>query len=92
MIRKHIVAKGRVQSVGFRYFCTSIASKCNVTGWVRNLYDGSVEIEVQGADHRVDLFIQEVNAGNRFARVDRLDITNIPPIKAGEETHFQVKR
>lgn len=56
MIRKHIIAHGRVQGVGLRFTVTGFAKKYNVTGWVRNLYDGTVEMEVQGLDHRVELF------------------------------------
>ena len=57
MIRKHIIAHGRVQGVGLRFTVTGFAKKYNVTGWVRNLYDGTVEMEVQGLDHRVELFL-----------------------------------
>ena len=41
MIRKHIIAHGRVQGVGLRFTVTGFAKKYNVTGWVRNLYDGT---------------------------------------------------
>ena len=60
MIRKHIIAHGRVQGVGLRFTVTGFAKKYNVTGWVRNLYDGTVEMEVQGLEHRVDLFFTGV--------------------------------
>lgn len=91
MIRKHIIAEGRVQGVGFRYFCCGIASKCQVTGWVKNLYDGNVEMEVQGAEHRVDLFEQEIKKGNRFIRVDALYVKQIPLVPVTKENRFQVK-
>lgn len=91
MKRKHIVVHGRVQGVGFRYFCQTYAAKYSVTGWVYNRYDGTVEIEVQGAPHRIDLFIKDVVNGNRFARVTRLDIEDIPPKRALEEMGFRVK-
>ena len=55
MIRKHIIAHGRVQGVGLRFTVTGFAKKYNVTGWVRNLYDGTVEMEVQGLDHQVGI-------------------------------------
>ena len=41
LVRKHIIFKGRVQGVGFRYFCYTEANKMNLTGYVRNLYDGN---------------------------------------------------
>ena len=49
IIRKHFFFKGRVQGVGFRYRAQNAASMYSVTGWVKNLYDGSVEMEAQGA-------------------------------------------
>lgn len=91
MIRKHIIVHGRVQGVGFRFITASIAASCKVTGWVRNEYDGTVAIEVQGAGHRVDLFMEEIKKGNRFARVDYLDVTEIPAVNAAKETQFRVR-
>ena len=93
MIRKHIIAHGRVQGVGLRFTVTGFAKKYNVTGWVRNLYDGTVEMEVQGLEHRVDLFLQELSSdrpgGNRFIRIDRLYISDIPSVNSAKDTRFQ---
>ena len=50
MIRKHIFFTGRVQGVGFRYQSAAIARSMGLTGWVRNLSDGRVEMEVQGEE------------------------------------------
>ncbi len=47
-IRKHIIMYGQVQGVGLRYQIRHAASRFGVTGWVRNLYDGSVEMELEG--------------------------------------------
>ena len=95
MIRKHIIAHGRVQGVGLRFTVTVFAKKYNVTGWVRNLYDGTVEMEVQGLDHRVELFLQELSSdrpgGNRFIRIDKLDITNIPSVNVADEKGFRAR-
>ena len=95
MIRKHIIAHGRVQGVGLRFTVTGSAKKYNVTGWVRNLYDGTVEMEVQGLDHRVELFLQELSSdrpgGNRFIRIDKLDITNIPSVNVADEKGFRAR-
>ena len=95
MIRKHIIAHGRVQGVGLRFTVTGFANKYNVTGWVRNLYDGTVEMEVQGLDHRVELFLQELSSdrpgGNRFIRIDKLDITNIPSVNVADEKGFRAR-
>lgn len=45
---KHIIFKGRVQGVGFRFTAMSIARRCQLTGTVRNLPNGSVEMTAQG--------------------------------------------
>ena len=50
MIRYYIIVDGRVQGVGFRFFCTMTARKYDLTGWVRNMENGMVEMEVQGDD------------------------------------------
>lgn len=43
-IRKHIVFYGRVQGVGFRYYAVNKANQLGLTGWVKNLPDGTVEM------------------------------------------------
>ena len=48
MIRQHIYFSGRVQAVGFRFRAQMNATQLGLTGWVRNLFDGRVEAEVQG--------------------------------------------
>lgn len=95
MIRKHIIAHGRVQGVGFRFTVTAIAQTYNITGWIRNLYDGTVEMEAQGLEHRMELFLQELSSGrpgrNGFIRIDRLDISDIPSVNAAKETRFRAR-
>lgn len=91
MIRKHVIVRGRVQGVGFRYITSSIASRYQVTGWVRNEYDGSVAIEVQGPEHRVQLFLEDVGKGYRFARIDSMDVTDIPTVNALTEKQFRIR-
>lgn len=48
VVRKHIIFYGRVQDVGFRYFSVYKARLLGLAGWVKNLDDGSVEMEVHG--------------------------------------------
>jgi len=47
--RLHAFVKGRVQGVGFRYFVLQSVEGLDLTGWVRNLYDGLVEVVAEGA-------------------------------------------
>ena len=57
MTRKHIVFYGWVQGVGFRYRARHAADLYGCTGWVRNEYDGSVSMEIQGEDENIDNWI-----------------------------------
>lgn len=79
MKRIHVIVSGRVQGVGFRYFTVSLASRYGITGWVRNLYNGDVEIEAEGINTKLSLFLHEIKEGNRFVRVRNMEISEIPP-------------
>ena len=61
--RVHIFVTGRVQGVFFRQATRVIAIKNNVTGWVKNLDDGRVEIMLEGEDQCVDPVIDWCNLG-----------------------------
>jgi acylphosphatase len=60
-----VVYTGRVQGVGFRYTTRSIARRFAVTGYVRNLPDGRVELVAEGESRELDEFLREVR--NYFA-------------------------
>jgi acylphosphatase len=60
MVAKQVLYEGRVQGVGFRYSVKSIATGYDVVGCVRNLFDGRVELEVQGAEAEVDSFLEAI--------------------------------
>ena len=53
-------------------FCTMTARKYDLTGWVRNMENGMVEMEVQGDDSSITKYIKDIKKGNRFIRVDEL--------------------
>ena len=72
MNRYYIVVEGRVQGVGFRFFCSMTAKPLDLTGWVRNMDNGMVEMEVQGEENSIEKFIKNIKKGNRFIRVDEL--------------------
>lgn len=57
---KHIVFSGNVQGVGFRYSAHNIARRYDVTGFVRNVPDGTVEILVQGTTKEIDAYLRDV--------------------------------
>ncbi|MCU0304303.1 MAG: acylphosphatase [Thermoanaerobaculales bacterium] len=66
---------GRVQGVGFRAFVLREAELRDLSGWVRNRFDGTVEALVFGDDNAVDGLLQRIREGPRFGRVDRVDVT-----------------
>ena len=68
---------GRVQGVGFRYTATNIANKLRLVGFVKNEYDGSVTVEVQGQEEVIDMFLQSINSG-RFINVESIEKERIP--------------
>ena len=82
MIRQHIYFSGRVQAVGFCFRAQMNATQLGLTGWVRNLFDGRVEAEVQGEIEQINRFI------NKMKNEQWIDITNIEvediPVEKGE--------
>ena len=67
--------EGQVQGVGFRFTNTNLAQARTLTGWVRNMEDGSVEMEIQGAPANVLSHLEALHAsyermGTRFRLVD----------------------
>lgn len=66
------IVTGRVQGVSYRYFTQEAARRLELTGWVRNLADGSVEVQVAGDSEVLERFRQELAQGPRFGRVDAI--------------------
>ena len=66
-----------VQGVGFRYTAYYAAQANNVTGWVRNLPDGSVEAEFEGTDSDIDRTVLSIDRG-RFIDIERMEVRKIP--------------
>ena len=87
MIRKHIRFWGRVQGVGFRYRAYHAANAVGATGWVRNEYDGSVTMEIQGTEEQIDQVILLIEKG-RFVRIENMDTRTIP-VKEEEKGFFE---
>ena len=65
--------RGRVQGVGFRYFTQRQAGELNLTGWVRNNPDGSVELLAKGEASALERLLQRLEAGPIGSRVDKID-------------------
>lgn len=70
MIRRHIIFHGRVQGVGFRFRSAMLAQDLGLTGWVKNLYDGTVEMEVQGKSASISRMLHELKTDRYIVITD----------------------
>lgn len=77
MIRKHMYFSGDVQGVGFRYRSAWIARSLGLTGWVLNLWDGRVEMEVQGEQQIIEQMVQSLYE-QRYIRISYIEAEEIP--------------
>ncbi len=87
-VRKHIVFHGRVQGVGFRYTAKYMAQSLELTGWVRNEYDGTVTMEVQGRETLINKLLVRLNH-DRFITIEWMDTEEIPLVDS--ERSFSVR-
>lgn len=88
-VRLRAIVQGRVQGVGFRYFAQEQAIALNLTGWVRNLWDGNVETVAEGPRIQVEKFLAALNRGPRSAYVREVSVEWQPA--TGEFKDFRVR-
>jgi acylphosphatase len=69
MISLQVFFEGRVQGVGFRWSIRHIAKGFDITGWVRNLVDGRVEMQVNGEDAEVRAFLEAIGQSELRAHI-----------------------
>jgi acylphosphatase len=74
MTSVRVVVSGRVQGVWFRAWTKKQAKSRGLSGWVRNLNDGTVEVGFSGADETVTSMFEACKTGPPLARVERVDI------------------
>jgi acylphosphatase len=72
IIRLHVLVEGRVQGVGFRAFVESRAASLPVTGWVRNRWDGTVEVVAEGERSVLEKLLVAVSRGPGAGYVSRV--------------------
>ena len=77
MVRYWMECEGIVQGVGFRYFVYQIANLLDLTGTVRNLDNGRVEIEVQGEEEALAQFQIRLNKGNGYSEIHHVSIRSM---------------
>lgn len=78
-VRRIVRVRGRVQGVGFRMDAAAAASRLGVGGTVRNLLDGTVEADIEGAPGAVESMIEHLRQGPASARVDGVDVRRQSP-------------
>lgn len=69
----HLVVKGRVQGVGFRWYVADRARNLGLAGWVRNVADGSVELCASGSARALAVFEADVTKGPPGAQVSNVE-------------------
>lgn len=79
VIRRRVVVRGTVQGVGFRYYANAEAARLGVSGFVRNLADGSVEAEVEGEPELVEQFVDWARSGPPSASVEHAEVSELEP-------------
>ncbi|MCU0487870.1 MAG: acylphosphatase [Anaerolineales bacterium] len=89
LLRLHAFVEGIVQGVGFRYFVQDQAVRLGLKGWVRNRWDGSVEVLVEGNRVDLDSLLNALYRGPRTAQVNGVRTEWSPG--TGEFRGFQVR-
>ena len=85
--RLYAVVTGRVQGVGYRWFAVRAAERLGLTGWVRNLEDGGVELAAEGSRDRLEQLVDELRRGPRASQVE--DVSSQWLEASGEFAGFQ---
>ena len=87
--RLHATVFGRVQGVSFRFYTRDTAAGLNLTGWVANRYDGSVEVVAEGSRAALDQLVAFLREGPPMAHVDHLQHEFLPA--TGEFKRFTIE-
>ena len=80
---------GRVQGVGYRYFASREANLLGLSGYVKNLYDGNVEVFAQGEDESLMRFMDILKQGPRFGGVTSVEVEEFP--QSARYTEFTIE-
>lgn len=72
-----IIVSGLVQGVGYRYFCYKKAIQYSLTGYAKNLFNGNVEVVIQGDENLIKEFIKDLNVGPHYSSVKSLNMEEL---------------
>jgi acylphosphatase len=89
LVRLHAFVDGSVQGVGFRMFVVDHAQALHLTGWVRNTYDGRVEVLAEGSRSEIERLLEKLFRGPGSAFVTGVENDWAPP--TGEFHGFNVR-
>ncbi len=73
-VRAHLRISGRVQGVSFRYYIQDIAQSLRIKGWIKNCWDGKVEVLMEGEEDKIKELIDCCYRGPRSAVVEKIDV------------------
>ncbi len=88
-LRAHVFAEGRVQGVFFRDSTRRRALELGLTGFVRNLEDGRVEVVFEGSEADVEEAVAWIREGPPYASVTRIEVSRAP--SSGEFSGFRIR-
>ncbi len=88
-VRLHAIVEGRVQGVGFRNFVYDHAIRLGLTGWVRNRWEGEVEVLAEGERRQLEKLLDALERGPRMSYVSR--VKHEWQEASGEFAYFSVK-
>ena len=83
--RAHVFYGGRVQGVGFRYTAENIAHRLGLTGWVKNLVDGRVELVCEGPKNKIETLLSELQEGSLGRYIKQADCVWEEPTRDYED-------
>lgn len=87
-VRKFMKIYGQVQGVGFRYRANYAANSLGLTGWVKNEWDGTVEMEVQGTESQINQLLTLINQGT-YVNIEEIKSRHLPVVE--KESGFHVR-
>jgi acylphosphatase len=89
-MRLHAMVVGRVQGVSFRYYVLEQAAQLDLLGWVRNRWNGAVEVTAEGSRQNLEVLLQALRDGPPMASVTDINIEWLP--YTGEFISFEVRK